>query len=123
MFMDKETLEKNDALINGQRVALELLASGKPLQDVLDVLIITMEQYLQNANCSILLCDKKENVLRLLSAPSMSKTMRNAMNSIVVGPLVGSCGAAAYHQTLVIVEDISTHPNWEHFKVIPIREG
>lgn len=115
--------ERHRILIQGQHTALDLLANGKPLHKVLEVLILTMEKYLQDAICSILLYDEEKNSLCLVSAPSMTTSMRKAMHIIPIGPDEGSCGSAAYHQNMIIVEDITLDPNWDRYRVVPQSEG
>src|SRR6202035_5422453 len=63
---------------------------------------------------SILLVDG--NRLRHGGAPSLPKAYTNAIDGVVIGPSVGSCGTAAYRGEQVIVEDIATDPLWADYR-------
>ncbi|WP_204311174.1 hypothetical protein, partial [Klebsiella michiganensis] len=55
--------------------------------------------------CSILTVDQA-GLLHPLAAPSLPADYSSALDGMMVGPEVGSCGAAAYLREPVIIEDI-----------------
>lgn len=104
-----------------QRVILERIASGAPLGEVLERIALMIEergsaQQLELL-CSILLLDARKNTLRHAAAPSLPGKYIRAIDDLSIGPNAGSCGAAAFSATRVIVTDITTHENW-----LPYRE-
>lgn len=106
-----------------QNLALKKLATGKPLTEIFDTLTLGAEQNTEDAYASILLLDNSGTRLIDGSTPSFSKSLREAFNGMLTGPLQGSCGTAAYSKELVIVEDISTDPRWAKFKDFAHSQG
>jgi GAF domain-containing protein len=47
----------------------------------------------------------------------------DAIHGIEIGPEVGSCGTAAYHDKTVAVYDIGTNPLWANFKALALSHG
>lgn len=102
---------------------LELLATGAPLQDVLQVLIFSIEATNLGKRGSIMLLDKSGNHLLNVAAPSLPDFYNAAVNNLAIGPDVGSCGTAAYTGERVIVADIQFHPYWAAFKELAAQAG
>jgi PAS domain S-box-containing protein len=98
----------------GERRALELLASGAPLGDVLASIVLFIEEVTPDAVGSILLLDGKK--LRHGAAPNLPVPYTRAIDGIEIGPCEGSCGTAAFRGEPVFVEDISTDPLWVNYK-------
>ena len=46
-----------------------------------------------------------------------------AIDGIVIGPCVGSCGTAAYRREPVVVSDIATDPLWADFRDLALGHG
>lgn len=110
------TASLNEELLKAQNLALEKLATGKLLPEIFDALTLGAEQIVDDACASILLLDNSGSRLFDGSSPSFSQSMKNAFHGMIIGPLEGSCGTAAYSKKLVLVEDISTDPRWKKFK-------
>jgi signal transduction histidine kinase len=113
----------HEEILRVQNLALEKLAKGKPLTEILDTLTLGAEQSVEDACASILLLDNSGSRLIDGSTPSFSQAMKDAFNGMVIGPLEGSCGTAAYSKQVVIVEDISTDSRWEKFKDFAHSQG
>ncbi len=116
-------LNQLHSFLECQKEVLNKLASGKPLGEIFDYLTLGAEGFVENAFASILLLDNCGTRLIDGSTPSFSKEVKDAFNGLVIGPLAGSCGTAAYTKELVIVEDISTDPRWEAFKDFAQTQG
>ena len=111
-------------VIEGQRRALELVIRGAPLGDVLDVLVRTIEAHsVDGVLGSILLLDAETSRLRLGAAPSLDPEYNQAIDGLLIGPSVGSCGTAAFLARTVVVENIETDPLWADFKELALRHG
>jgi len=95
---------------------LELLASGAPLSNILDDIVLSVEQANPQMLCSIMLLDNESRHLLTGSAPSLPDFFNQAMNDIETGIGNASCGTAAFTGQRVIVEDIYTHPYWAEYK-------
>ncbi len=94
---------------------LEMVAKSSSLKDVLTVIVQQVQRESPPSLCSVLLFDKQGQCLSLGAAPDLPGFYSQAINGIKIGPAIGSCGAAAYHEQRIIVEDISTHLNWHKF--------
>jgi PAS domain S-box-containing protein len=107
----------NEAVIEGQRRALELAVHGAPLPAVLEVIARTVEAQSSNGvRASILLLDAAAGRLRHGAAPGLPAAYNAAIDGIAIGPTVGSCGTAAFTGETVVVRDIASDPLWADFK-------
>ena len=65
--------------------------------------------------------DSEGKHLSHLSAPSLPDKYSEAINSIPIGPSVGSCGTAAYLRNPVLVNDIATDERWKAHKELALK--
>ncbi len=100
---------------------LEMLATGRALEDVLNALLLTVEGQSEGMLCSVLWFDEKEGKLRHLAAPSLPPDYNKAVDGIDVGPSVGSCGTAAYRGERVLVENTLADPLWADFRDLALK--
>lgn len=107
----------------GQVRILELIATGSPLRQTLDALLVFLERDLPEMLCSILLLDDDGARLRYGSAPSLPEAYSKAIDGAVIGPSSGSCGTAAYRGQQVVVTDIETDPLWTDYRELAQRHG
>ncbi len=105
-----------------QNVILEMVAKGEPLKQTTDRLCVEIERRLPGVVCSILWVDG-QGILHPLSGPSLPKGFSATVEGAAIGPMVGSCGSAAYLRTPVAVTDIETDPRWEGFKELALAAG
>ena len=112
--------ENRDRLRNR---ALELLARGLPLKEIMDFVVEGVEAENPAMLCSILLIDEKGRRLLTGSAPSLPESYVSALNGLAIGPGVGCCGTAAYTAERVVVDDVGSHPFWENFKGLAMEAG
>ena len=103
-------LKTAEALGRLQRETLELIASGRPLQETLDQLLRGIEARSPEMIGSILLLDADGRHLRHGAGPSLPEDFARAV--IPVGPQAGSCGTAAFRGESVFVSDIANDPLW-----------
>jgi two-component system, sensor histidine kinase len=101
---------------NTFRRTMTLMAAGNPLAVVLDAIVLSVEAEAPGILCSILLLDETGERLALGAGPSLPDSYNRAIEGILIGPEVGSCGTAAFLNRRVIVEDIQTDPLWKDFK-------
>jgi diguanylate cyclase (GGDEF)-like protein len=102
-----------------QNTILEMVAKGEALKPTADRLCVEIEKLLPNIVCSILRLDR-DGLLHPLSGPSLSEEYSAALDGVAIGPMVGSCGSAAYLGTPVTVIDIETDPRWADYKDLPL---
>ncbi|NVB79943.1 MAG: GAF domain-containing protein [Kofleriaceae bacterium] len=108
--MLSRTRQRAERVRAGEREALELLASGAPLEDVLTVIVKMIEELTPWALASILLLD--DGKLRHGAAPHLPVEYNRAIDGAQIGPKAGSCGTAAYRGEAVFVANIETDPLW-----------
>jgi PAS domain S-box-containing protein len=105
--------KRGQALFAGEKRLLEMIATGVPLKEILNVLCLIIEEYRPSTLASILLLRADGLHLDSVAGPSLPKGWRQEMEKLPIGPCAGSCGTAAYRGSAVIVSDIATDPLWE----------
>jgi C4-dicarboxylate-specific signal transduction histidine kinase len=110
-------------LLAGEKRLLEMIARGDSRPFILDALCRLVEELASGSLCSILLLDANANRLRHGAAPSLPITYTEAIDGLVIGPSVGSCGTAAYRAERVIVSDIATDPLWADYRDLALAQG
>jgi len=95
---------------------LNAIASGEPLEHVLELIVRTEESEDPESICSILLLDLENGRLLHGAAPSLPDFYNQAIHGLKVEPGAGSCGNAAYTGLLTDVADVLTHPCWSQFR-------
>ena len=95
----------------------ELIARDAPLRDVLAELAHGIEEYEPSVWACVVLLDRESSTLHPGAAPSLPAHWLQAIDGVVIGPNIGSCGSAAWSGELVISADLGTDPRWA-----PIRE-
>ncbi|SIO40937.1 PAS domain S-box-containing protein [Singulisphaera sp. GP187] len=116
--------KRSEAMLNGQKRVLELMAQGAGLAEVLDSLCRTVEgQSAEGMLASIQLVDRDGLHLRHGAAPSLPDSYNQAVDGIAIGPSVGSCGTAAFRREPVYVVDIATDPLWAKFAHVALGYG
>jgi PAS domain S-box-containing protein len=105
--------KRGQALFAGEKRLLEMIATGVPLTEILNVLCLIIEEYRPNTLASILLLRADGLHLDSVAGPSLPKGWRQEMEKLPIGPCAGSCGTAAYRGSAVIVSDIATDPLWD----------
>lgn len=111
----QETLRRSHASL------LEMIVHGQPLQSILDAVVNTVENLLDNLTGSILLVEQGR--LREGSTPSLPHSYTSLIDNIEIGPSVGSCGTAAWRGEAVDVSDIHEDPLWTDFAELARRHG
>ncbi|MCC6622053.1 MAG: PAS domain S-box protein [Deltaproteobacteria bacterium] len=109
-------------LVAQQRV-LEMAARGAALGQVLDAIVGLVEARAGAMICSILLLDRAQRVLRHGSGPRLPAAYRAAIDGAAIGPNEGSCGAAAFKNEVVEVDDIASHDNWRAYREAALAHG
>ena len=121
--VDVTDRKRAEMLLAGEKRLLEMIARGDALAFILDALCRLVEDLASGSLTSILLFDANTNQLRHGAAPSLPIAYTEAIDGSVIGPLVGSCGTAAYRGEPVIVSDIDTNPLWADFRDLALAHG
>jgi diguanylate cyclase (GGDEF)-like protein len=112
-----------DILRHGQAQILEMIATNTRLEDVLDRLVRLIESQLTGIFGSILLLDADGVHLHHGAAPSLPSAYTKAIDGVSIGPMVGSCGSAAYRREAVVVADIANDPLWADYRELAGAHG
>lgn len=110
-------------LLERQTEVLELIASTAPLHTTLDRLLVSLEELLVTARCSVLLLDPDGRTLRHGAAPRLPESYMAAIDGMAIGPAAGSCGTAAYRNEQVVATDIRSDERWRAFRSAADRAG
>jgi PAS domain S-box-containing protein len=113
---DLTARQKEEAFRTGQHRALEMIATGAPLGDVLTSLVFLLERQCDGMQGSILLLDETRQSIQRGAAPSLPAAFSDAIDGLPIGPRAGSCGTAMYLGKPVIVTDIERDPLWEDYR-------
>ena len=105
-----------------QSKILEAMVSGLSLRDVMELLCREVERIAPDVVASILAVDAEDR-LRTLAGPSLPLRYRDAIDGLLAGPDVGSCGSAAWRGEPVIVTAIASDPLWADFKDLALGFG
>jgi diguanylate cyclase (GGDEF)-like protein len=109
-------------LLHLQNTILKMIAKGAGLEPTCAALCSEVERLLPDVICSLLTMDTAGR-LHPLAGPSLPKAYSDALDGVAIGPLVGSCGSAAYLQTDVAVTDIATDVRWTDYKDLALPHG
>jgi PAS domain S-box-containing protein len=123
IIRDISQRKRREALLAGENRLLEMVAKGDSLADILDSLCLLVEEQSSGVLASILLMEPNGKRLRHGAAPSLPKAYTDAIDGLVIGPSVGSCGTAAYRAEQVIVSDIATDPLWAPFRDLALAHS
>jgi PAS domain S-box-containing protein len=121
--MDLTERKQDELLLAGEKRLLEMINRGDPRALILDALCRLFEDMAPGSLSSILLLDANTNSLRHGAGPSLPTDYIEAIDGIVIGPSVGSCGTAAHLAEPVIVSDIATDPLWADFRELALAHG
>jgi PAS domain S-box-containing protein len=112
------------ALLESQRRVLERIASGAPLEEILETLVRLIEEQAGDMRCAVLLADPAQQRLRFVAAPSIPDDYRLGIEPYLrIAPDMGSCGTAAFLRQPVYTRDTATDPLWENCGQIAVRNG
>jgi diguanylate cyclase (GGDEF)-like protein len=104
-----------------RRHVLELLATGAPLQTILESVVLGVEADNEDMLCSILLLDDSGEHLLVGAAPSLAGFYNAAIHGMAIRDGVGACGLAVRTRSRVIVEDIRQAPSWGEYRDLALQ--
>jgi len=104
-----------------RRQVLELLATGAPLQTILESVVRGVEADNEEMLCSVLLLDERGERLLVGAAPSLPAFFNAAVHGKPVQGGLGACGQAILTRSRVIVEDIRQAPSWVEYRDLALQ--
>jgi PAS domain S-box-containing protein len=112
--IDIEEQKRAEALLDGEKRLLEMVASGRPLSDILEVLCRLVESTVDGCYCSIVLLDPSGTKLQEAIAPSIPAEFNDAVRGWPLDRLGGPCQTAARDNTPVIMTDVASDTRWRN---------
>ncbi len=96
----------------------DLIASAAPLREVLTEIASSVERHDPSLIVSVLLLDGSSSTLHPGAGPSLPAHYMAAIDGVVIGPNVGTCGSAAWSGQVTISEDLSRDPKWAPIRAL-----
>jgi PAS domain S-box-containing protein len=112
---DIEDRKREECLLAGENLALEMTAKGNSLESILESLCRVVEQTASGCLCSILLFDPSGSKIQQAVAPSLPSSYNDQFPGIPVDRECGPCTAAALRKTQVIVSDVASDRRWDTY--------
>jgi PAS domain S-box-containing protein len=105
-----------EALLGCQRQALQRLAEGDSLEEVLGFLIEAAEQHLGAGLVgSILLLNESGTHFERAIGPSLPAAFHEAVRGVAISSSIGICSRAIATRAPIAAEDFSADPQWARF--------
>ncbi len=123
IYRDITERKRAEALLAGEKLLLEMIAKGEPLQRTLEALCRLVEQESTGSMCSILFVDEDTNRLRHGVAPSLPAAYTAKLDGRPIGPDKGPCAVAAFRRETVIVSDFRTDPAPDWYRTLAADHG
>jgi signal transduction histidine kinase len=117
------TSQENAKALAAEKSILETVATSQPLPAILDAICRAVEIQVDGGLCSILLLGADRRSLHHGAAPSLPASYTQAIDGVVIGPRVGSCGTAAHLALPVVVADIAADPLWQDYREVARAAG
>ncbi len=103
--IDIEDRKRAETLLSGEKQLLEMVARGRPLDEVLHTLCRFLEATAPRSRCSILQYDADRKRLHSIAAPSLPRSYTDFVDGID-GLCDGPCGMAAESNQQILAVDI-----------------
>ena len=132
---DISVRKQNQFMLQMQQRILEMIATGKDVQTILDELCMLIELEVPQSVCTVMKPDESDKALYVMAGPSISDEMRAAFAGLQPGDNMASCGTAFHTRKEVIVTNTTTDERWKDFQPVvtkfnlhacwslPIRSG
>ena len=124
MMMANDVSEKvlTDQLENlGIELMEEVILEKSLLKGLLNKFLVGLEEAIPGIRTSILLVH--EGRIQNLTSPRIADSYLDQISGIQIGPLVGTCGAAAFYGSRMVTEDISSDPVWADYADLALSQG
>ncbi|MBL8473176.1 MAG: CBS domain-containing protein [Rhodocyclaceae bacterium] len=111
-FQDVTERRREQALLEFSNAILRRISTGEPLPEVLNFITHAIDAQEDGVKTSILLLDESRKKFRKGAAPKLSPEYLAALETIEIGPDVGTCGTAAFTGRPVFTPIIASDPHW-----------
>ena len=111
LLTDIAERKRAETLLDGEKRLLEMIASGSPLESVLEAMCTLVDAVVGDSACSLLLIGR-DGKFRHGAGPTLPPGYDAAVNGAQVVCEAGPCGTAASLNEQVIVPDLVAEPRW-----------
>ena len=105
-----------------QRKVLQAMVMEQPLPAVMELICEEVQRVAPSVIASVLRVDA-DGRMHPLAAPGLPPEYSAALDSLIIGPSVGSCGTAAWLGEPVVVSDIANDPLWADYRDLALPLG
>ena len=121
---DIEDRKRTESLHAAEKRALEMIADGASLKDVLNHLCSCIDVQVSPSVTTVLLMDPDGKRLWQSAGPLVPREWVSVISPVPVAVEAGLCGTAAFLKARVIVTDVATDPSWpDRYRDLAIRNG
>jgi len=120
LLIDIDDRKRAEAQLAGEKVLLEMVASGSSLDHVLTSLCRFVEYAAADCKCGIYLIDWSGPTFHTGAAPSLPASFNDALEGLSVTASAGPCGLAALTTSQVIAEDLESDLHWQESLIRPL---
>jgi PAS domain S-box-containing protein len=113
LLIDIDDRKRAEAQLAGEKILLEMVASGSSLKHILASLCRFVEYTAADCKCGIYLIDWNGPTFHTGAAPSLPATFNDALEGLTVTASAGPCGLAALTTSQVIAEDLESDSHWQ----------
>lgn len=117
---DVEDRKQAEALLEGEKRLLELVAGGHPMSIVLESLCHLVEATAVGSICTVILVDPECSYLQQVIAPSLPASFNDSIQGREVRVDAGPCAMAACLNEQVVSPDILADPRWNELGWRPL---
>jgi len=110
---DIEEHKRGEALLNGEKHLLEMVAQGEPRADILDAFSRLVEAIVTGSRCSVMLLDAAGKQMEATAGPSLPTDFVARISGCAVGAQIGPCPMAVRLREQVIAADLSRETRWK----------
>lgn len=109
---DIEDHKRAEALLAGEKLLLEMVASGRSVPEVLGALCKVVEGAAPGCFCDVHLIDWRGPTIQYSVAPSLPASFTDPIAGTALCGRLVPCGVAADQKAQVVAEDIESDPRW-----------
>ena len=120
--LENEQRRLGEKVLSGQAAALEGLATGLPLPEIMAGLLTCYEEIDPHSLCAILLVDQDRVVTSVFSS-SLPPVYAEELHGLQLAARTGCCGSAISTGEPVIVTDIATDPLFNGLTELALQLG
>lgn len=120
LLIDIDDRKRAEAQLAGEKVLLEMVASGSSLKHVLTSICRFVEYTAAGCKCGIYLIDWNGPTFHTGAAPSLPASFNDALEGLSVSAFAGPCGLAALTTSQVIAEDLESDLHWQESLIRPL---